>query len=206
MVLFPLAGCSGAGFGEAPRQVPLFGGEVMVAGPPGYCVDQGSLRRGPGGSFVLLTGCDRVSGRPERGVQPAVMTVSVMPRPDAPLGSLSEELASSVAPAKILERYEADEVSLVQLGEGGDQLLPEGDPRYWRAVVEVKGHLTGLAVYGPRGSAVSGPEGRRLVLALAGSILDASTSDGVDRASTGEPETGSTGLAGFLGGLFPNDE
>lgn len=184
-LILPLAAClpdttgeAALGFGKAPEtatglnlpvlpRIELFRGAVVVAGPRGYCIDRQSLRRNATGAFVLIASCESLTGKAGQPVAPAVMTVSVVPDTQGAAPPSAASLAALARPADVLQSAEADGLSVVQLASGGDRLLPMGDPRHWRGGMVINGHIIGLAVYGPAGSAVSGDAGRALLTALA---------------------------------------
>lgn len=229
--VLPLAGCLGEGSGargvpglldaaendapKPPHEVTLYSGNVVVAGPAGYCIDKGSLRRRSSVSFVLLASCESLAGRPGNPVQPAVMTVSVLPaRPGAQQPDTTG-LAASVAPAQVQRGFDGDGLSLVQVSSGGDAYLPGGDPQYWRGAMLINSHLVGLAVYGPRGSKVGGRPGQTMIMALAETLRKRSPArefappppEETLQSPVREPaHDTSDGLAALLGGLFPNPD
>lgn len=173
---FAASGDDGAGR-KAPaarRQAALFDGEVVVAGPQGYCIDPTSLRKRGGGHVVLMASCEALTGTPGHSVEPVLMTVSVLPyRKDATPPD-ARALAKQMQPAKVLDRIDGDGVSLVHLGAGGAQGIDGGDPRHWRAAMEINGHVIGLAVYAARGGKAAGPKGQRLIVDLAEILRDKS--------------------------------
>lgn len=176
---------------EVLRRVSLFGGDVVVEGPDGYCIDQQSLKKRSNGSFVLIASCESLSGRIGAEVAHAVVTVSILPRRlNAEIPTTADILASSPS-TRVLAAEDGDGISLIQFASGGDRLLPEGDPRFWRAGMLINGHVVGLAVYGPKGSSLSGPAGRRMLIDLAETMLtlsplrDYSASEPVDLTESG---------------------
>jgi len=168
LALVLLAGCL-APVEEGPRpairQVAFDDGAVILSAPRGYCVDADSMRRSSG-RVALLAPCERLTGQPGIAVAPAVMTVSIMPQGDAPAPS-PEGLARAVAPARTGAGGTQAGLAYVQVMDGGETVLPGGDPRHWRGARTVAGHLVGLAVYAPEGSPLAGPEGRGLLHDLA---------------------------------------
>lgn len=152
---------------EPVREVALYDGAVVVSGPPGYCIDSSANRRRGSGRFVLLASCASLGSEPGPFVEPAVFTVSVLPHDAAAVAPTAAQLAGSVAPAEVLARHEAEGVSVIHLAHGGEQVLPGGDPRYWRAGLVVNGHLVGLAAYAPAGGTLAGPDGRRSLMRMA---------------------------------------
>lgn len=177
--LAALTGCleggqTGQGDDDLLRRVSLFDGTVRVAAPRGYCIEDRSLRRGGQGSFVLMASCESLGGQRGDAVDPAVITVSALPEVDEGDRIGAAQIAESMAPARVLDQVDDGNLSLVRLSEGGDQLLPDGDPVHWRGVTVINGHLMGLAVYGPLDSDMAGARGRTLLESLAQAMREAS--------------------------------
>ena len=156
------------------RQVPLFGGEVIVAGPQGYCIDPTSLPKRGGGHVVLMASCEALTGLPGHSVEPVLITVSVLPYRKNATHPDARALAKQMQPARVLDIVDGDGISLVHLGAGGAQGIDGGDPRHWRAAMEINGHVIGLAVYAARGGRAAGPKGQRLIVDLAEIMRDKS--------------------------------
>lgn len=174
MLILPMAAClegvpGGEGGGGAPAlsKVMFYGGDVTVAGPRGYCIDPETVKRGPSGSFALIASCESLTGTAGVVVDPAVLTVSVLPRQAGVTQPGAADMARALAPAKVLLGYDGDGISLVHVGTGGRAVLPTGDPAYWRAGMVINDHLIGLAIYGPAGGVVAGKGGRDLLMDLA---------------------------------------
>ena len=188
-LMLPLMGCvgegtseEGIGFAKPPTdakpvsnrvltEAPLYNGRVVVEGPKGYCIDGSSVRRGLEGSVVLIASCETLSGKPGSSVAPAVMTVSVSPLRLGAEQPSAADLAASMAPSRALKSIDGDGISLVRFESGGDSLLTEGNPRYWRAAMLINGHIVSLAVYTPEGS---GTSGQALILELAETLREKS--------------------------------
>ena len=208
-LLLALPGCLAL---EATPQAPLTEaalgtGAVRLSAPRGYCIDRSSLRRlKGGGGFALLAPCTQLTGTPGISVSPAMMTVSVMPQgPGAPAPD-AESLAAAVAPAPVGAEGQKTGFAYAQVMQGGDAVLPGGDPRHWRGTRLVAGHLASLALYAPESSPLTGREGRLLLGDLAAG-LSATTTRGTeetDADTTTATETSTkTPRRGFFARLFP---
>jgi len=109
-----LASCDGlpplgGGGGEPVRAMALVGGEVVVATPTGYCIDQRTSR--PSSGFVVMAGCALVSDEQSMPSVDGLLTVQV--------GDADTALVA------------ADEValrSLLATAQGAAVLSPNGDP------------------------------------------------------------------------------
>ena len=159
---------------EAQRELTLYRDRVVVRAPDGYCVDTVHVTRRPVATVVPLATCSSLTGQGYAPVEPALMTVSVLPRRADAQQPSAADLAATFEPAEVTAIEDGDGVALVRVASGGQSRLPEGDPSYWRGAMEINGHLVGLALYGRRGSDLSGQAGRRLILDLAEALRDAS--------------------------------
>ncbi|WP_160973295.1 hypothetical protein [Thalassovita mangrovi] len=168
VLLMSLSGClSLSGFGgeedEAPdlglHRAELAGGDVVVVAPQGYCIQRETLRSGATGGFALLASCETLTGYISGyDVEPVVMTIAAVPRHSEAPEPDAEEIAAALGDRKLLRRIHGDGLTIVQV-EAPEGLTPEDDPRHWRAMMVLNGKMVGLAVYGPKGSAVTGEKG-----------------------------------------------
>lgn len=159
---------------EALRSVAFYDGAVTVAGPRGYCIDRASIKSDSGGRFALLASCESLTGQPGIAVAPAVMTVAVLPRATAAAPPDASAMADALGPDAVRRAEEGDGITIVQVANGGETVLPGGDPAHWRASTKINGHIVGLAAYGPAGGEIAGLRGRDLLRDLAGALRGAS--------------------------------
>lgn len=146
----------------------LRGGDITIAAPAGYCMDMANsdLDRG----FVLMGGCDVLSrGKAFGPVNSAVIVVSVSgDRVDALVGT--QALAASYSPTDVLSTRTSEGVSLIQLANGGQDHVPNGEPRNWQGVATVNGYLVLMSVYSEQGGTAARNSGGNLILTLAQNI------------------------------------
>ncbi|MFX0541747.1 hypothetical protein ACEWPM_008430 [Roseovarius sp. S4756] len=159
---------------EAPRSAAFFGGDVVVAGPSGYCIDPGSVQTGRNAAFALLASCAHLGRLASGNVPPAVITISVLARDPGAEQPSASRLAKPWANAGVIDQIDGDGISLIQLERGGDTFLPGGDPRHWRGAMLINGHVIGLAAYGDVGSGLRAGAGRDLLIDIAEAMLKAS--------------------------------
>jgi hypothetical protein len=160
---------------QALKAVPMAGGKVVIAGPRGYCVDRASLRPGFAGGFALIASCNSLNRNyASADAEPVVMTVQVQPSFSKQEAPTANDLSAAVAPVRTLAKLDGDGVSLVQLASGGDRGIPAGDPRHWRGAMMINGYLVGIALYAPKGNALAGRRGKKMMIALAESLRRAS--------------------------------
>lgn len=158
---------------KAQRSAAFFDGEVVVAGPPGYCIDPSSVRRKAASGFALLAGCGHLSDAPAGAVPPAVITVSILPYDAEAAPPTAGQLARPWEGVGVTRQVDDDGLAMIQVAGGGDRLLPEGDPRHWRGAMLIDGHLIGLAVYGEAGEHVAGEAGKALLSETAAAMRKA---------------------------------
>lgn len=166
--LLPLAGCLEIPGKPQPaiRSAAVAGGVLTLQAPRGYCIDPDSLRRSSA-RVAVLASCERLSGEPGIAVEPAMMTVSVLPQGSDTQAPSPESLMRALAPARTGQSGMAEGMAYVQVLEGGAMGLPGGDARHWRGARVVAGHLVGLALYAPEGSGLTGTEGLGLLREVA---------------------------------------
>lgn len=182
--VFALAACldtaGGQTAGEGGRAVPvarqaaLGKGAVIVVPPAGYCIDESSITSRAAGEFALIASCESLTGRlSTMSVEPAVITVTVSNPREGREQPQADLLSGAVPQGVALIATNGDGLSIVQV-EGDDSALPgvQGDRKHWRGAMIINDRLVGLALYGAPGSSVSGPEGERLLGALAEEIRD----------------------------------
>jgi hypothetical protein len=193
---------------DALRELSLYRGAVVVRAPQGYCVDTAHVTRRPSATVVPLATCSSLTGEGYATVEPALMTVSVLPRGAAAEQPTADDLAESLAPATVTDAEDGDGLALVRVTKGAPS-LPDSDPNHWRGAMAVNGHVVALAVYGRSGGALSGGQGRRLILDLAENLRDASMTQAAPRdagsnLSRERAPQRRNAFGGFLSGLFPN--
>ena len=160
--------------GKPVPEVPLVGGDVILRAPEGYCVDLETVENRRTRAFAMIAGCQILSNGQMGGyVPPVLVTATVGSRNRGASLPTPEQIATS-AGSDLLGGTLRDGVSVAQLAQGGDATLDGGDPRHWRAVLQVGGRRVGLALYAPEGSAMAASEGGAFLLETARSTLAAS--------------------------------
>ncbi|MHA6346635.1 dihydroxy-acid dehydratase [Roseivivax sp. CAU 1761] len=141
------------------RRAALAGGEVVVAGPDGYCIDPVTLKGTAREGVVILASCRILSGgRTGPEVAPALITVTVGAREPAPVLPDPPTLAG-IAGAPLASGETRGGFSLAQISEGGGRFFEGSDGRYWRGAFVLRSRLVALALYAPAGSPLAA--GRR---------------------------------------------
>lgn len=140
-------------------RVRLAGGDVVVAGPDGYCLDPVTVENSAERGFVLIASCHILSGGTVgASVDPVLVTVTVGPKGKVTDVPTPQQLAVT-AGAPLLAGETEDGFVIANLGSGGNAALNDGDTRHWRGAFLQGERLVGLALYAPKGSAYAGSHG-----------------------------------------------
>ncbi|MFW2588474.1 dihydroxy-acid dehydratase [Sagittula sp. SSi028] len=161
---------------KAPlSRISLAGGDVVVAGPEGYCLDPATSRSGQGQGFALVASCMILSGgQTGTNVPPVLVAVTVGPRAataDVP----TAQVLADAAEAPLQASSRDDGMVLAHLGRGGAAVLPNGDRRYWRGAFIEGDRMVGLALYAPKGHPLAGAAGAGFLTQMRDSIHKASS-------------------------------
>lgn len=149
--------------GTPLAKASLAGGDVVVAGPRGYCIDPDSKSTGPERGFAVIASCHILSdGNAGDEVPPMLLTVTVGPRGDRQDLPTAEGLARASGAALITSKRTDLRVT-AHLASGGEGKFEGSDPRYWRAAFVQGNRMVGLALYAPRGSALAGDGGAAML-------------------------------------------
>lgn len=180
-------------------RVSLAGGDVVVAGPDGYCIDpvtkSSTLERG----FAVVASCQILSGgKTGRNVVPMLVTVTVGSRGTVADLPTPDGLADASGAALVSWKIAPDRVT-AHLASGGEAMFDGSDPRYWRSAFLQGDRLVGMALYAPRGSALAGEDGAVMLGRIKDRIARLSTA-GPSAASKAAPKPDRPG--GVLGRLF----
>ena len=160
----PFAADLGA-LSEAPGRarmvtVSLAGGAVILSAPEGYCIDRRTLHRTPKAGFAVMARCDTLGVRGFFGAHDlAIITVTTAPQAPGAAAPDTEAVARSADGAEVLDRQSREGVS----------------PVHWRGAFALNGHLVGVGLYAPEGSAVLREDGARLLRDLTSRTRAAST-------------------------------
>lgn len=161
--------------GVVLRSAEVAGGDVVVSGPAGYCIEGRSLKKRTRYGFALLARCDILSGG-EIGtpVALAMLTVTITPFGEGAAAPAdlpdAKTLATEFPATQVLSAEDITSVRVLHLAQGGDSFAPGADTRQWRGAFLLNGYLVSMAAYGPKGSSVADKGGRALLLEMAKTI------------------------------------
>lgn len=174
-----MAGCVAT---SAPRErISVLNGSLLLAAPPGYCVDPTSRREERGGSFVLFGSCAAISGDTSaaKPAYRAMLSATVGPQTPEPLQQTFPGFArffqSAAGRAALARSGSAQDVAIQQVVHSNDLLLlkirdrsrQKGDApvaeTYWRAITALRGRITALSVLPMDGVAMGDAQQIRLL-------------------------------------------
>lgn len=168
----------------APERVRV-SDNVVVAGPPGYCIDPAALVETGAASFVLLGSCASLSrgGLAAMPEAPGVLTVLVSPAGGgAAFSAASEEqllrfFDSEEGRVAISADGRAESVDVLETRAEGGRIFvrardlsgrrPAGVAEdYWRALLDLNGHLVTATLIGFEAEPLEPQAGLRTLAAL----------------------------------------
>lgn len=195
---------SGAKRNRTTETVELAGGEVVVGGPRGYCVDRSGSQLLGDPAFVLLADCMTLTGDPEFPTPRAfaLLTASVEKRAKGDsndLEALKSLLRSPEGRAALARDGRADSVRLQEIRSHNGALIlhvddqsntatPTLEQDYWRAFFNVNGRLVTVTVNAFAKHPINDAVGRALVQDFAAEIRDLSPTGTEDTSATSDAQ------------------
>lgn len=198
-----LAGCASDSVGvnpfanPIPQAVNVTAGDtpIIVAAPPGFCVDRATVEENSGGAFMFLSDChipeDGIGARtPITAILTATISPTGLPGVEAglkpALTSLSQFLESPVGLFSMGKSQVEGAVSIIEAkqSERALYLLIEdtafnddagASNRFWRAFTEIKGRLVALSVTGYARNDTEEARALRIIRAFMQITIDANT-------------------------------
>ena len=159
-------GAGGFGFLQpAPEKVVVAGKSVVIAGPPGYCVDTTATRDSTTGAFVLLGSCASIANTAvaRAPTTPGMLTASVSGTSgsaiSASLGQLEAFFTSEAGRAALARDGRASSVRILQTRRKGqafyihvrdksENAIQGLSQDYWRGLFDVQGRIVTVSVVG----------------------------------------------------------
>lgn len=180
-----LTGCAALPAGDGPG-TPVLGGQVVIAAPRGYCLDQTQRRETATGAFLLYGTCQGLEGAGPAPVAPAVLTAAVAGGAGelgaADMSRLATYLGSPEGRSTLSRSAGTDRVSVKSLEQTADLIVIRArdgdtidlDEDYWRAVFPGPGSLVTLTVSGTVADPLDEATGRALLLDFTRAVRQAS--------------------------------
>lgn len=190
-----LGGCDPSMFGVAPASMSVAGGAVVVAGPPGFCVDSGASHSDEQGSFVLLGSCASISGSASADKPPirAILTAAVSAGARGASIRGAEDaltlffrsapgrtvLSRSGDPStvRVLSIAHTDGVVVLHARDTSPFPGQAVTPDYWRALFDLNGHIVTLNVIGVPQAPFSDASGLKTLEQFVGAVRASSPAE-----------------------------
>ena len=146
---------------------------MVIAGPPGFCVDPRATQIGVDNAFVLLGNCAAITGRPGarqpdlRALLTATVAESDTPdavarapgRLDAFFRSAAGRRALSrdgrAASVRVLESFAQGGVYFLHASDRSNGIVPGMAADYWRAYFDLDGRIVSVSALGFRDAPLS---------------------------------------------------
>ena len=170
-------------------RVTLQQGEMTLMAPDGFCVDPGSTRDGPEGSFVLWGSCAAIGGDAgaPRPAQKALLSATIGPISEDPVetafDSYERFFKSRAGRAALARSGKARDVEilavkheprrlLLKIADHSAPITAPVDPVYWREIIGLGGHVSALSVLPLAGSALDDATQLELLSAFDETVRD----------------------------------
>ncbi|WP_147450639.1 hypothetical protein [Rhodophyticola porphyridii] len=196
-----LSGCGGLGpwtggnTSPAPAQVAVTTDQVVVAGPPGFCVDPTATQDRGITAFVLMGNCAAISNSRRAGqpAVPAVLTASISEpsdngslresipgldeffRSDEGLGLLSR--SQDAGTVTVLDSFHQGDVYFLHARDTSEGPVEGVRAEYWRAYLDVGARIATLSVLGLNAQPVSDEASLATLREFAAAVSGANSGD-----------------------------
>lgn len=173
---------------SAPEQVSVSGDEVVIAGPPGFCIDPTQTKDRAKSAFVLLGSCAAISNIPFKPSPeiPAILMATVSGKTDsAPIATSMDALAGffkseagravlsrdgKTQTVEVIETLGRNEAFYIHARDSSTGTLAGAGDEYWRALFNVKGRIISASVVSLKEKPISTTEGFETLGAFADRI------------------------------------
>ncbi|MEM9973658.1 MAG: hypothetical protein AAF771_05715 [Pseudomonadota bacterium] len=149
----------------APEQLFVTGDKIVVAGPPGFCIDTGASNDAGESAFVLLASCASISRDPDspRPERPGLLTVTVSAGSGVDYDGFEAELENYIrstegrallsrtgdaSSLEILETQIEEGAIYIHARDGSDLSRGRLEADYWRAFLGMGDRLVTASVTG----------------------------------------------------------
>ncbi|MBV1868689.1 MAG: hypothetical protein KUG69_12415 [Marinosulfonomonas sp.] len=183
----PDVGMGVGGFGlhaRVPEKILVANHSVIIAGPPGFCVDRSATHDTGIGAFVLLGSCASIANNPGAATPnvPGLLTASVSGESGATVGSKPNRLRAffsspagraalarngDAASVKILDTRYRDGAFFIHARDTGAGRTKGLATDYWRGLFDVKGRIVTVTLNEFKGKPMSDAAGLATLNAFA---------------------------------------
>lgn len=190
----------------APNSIAVARGEIVIAGPPGYCIDRRGSQLAGDAAFVLLASCATIT--PTKGVagphSAGLLTASVdkTTGPPPSLAELEAFLTSDAgrgamardknpSSVTVLETHTEQGALMLRIADSSDANPEALQGTYWRALFSLSGRLITVTVQGFEKNPLSDADGhdklRGFLQRIRGETLAKNAADVRSAASKSTP-------------------
>lgn len=197
-----LAGCASNSAGvnpfanPIPQAVNVTAGDtpIVVAAPPGFCVDRATIEENSTGVFMFLSDCHVDETAATRTPITAILTATVSPtglpgveaglKPaltslsqflETPVGLISMGKSQVDGAVSILEAKQSDRALYLLIQDTASNDGAGASNRFWRAFTEIRGRLVALSVTGYARNDAEEARALRIIRAFMQITIDANT-------------------------------
>jgi hypothetical protein len=182
--------------GLASKTLSVAGHDVVIQGPPGFCIDESATESGYDTAFVLLGDCGVLAPslqapRPERralltasvsgategsaGVADSLISMDRFFRSETGRAALSR--SSDAASVQILETFQSEGMFFLRASDTSQNDLPGLGSEYWRAYFDIDDRIVSVSVMSFNDAPLSPDDGLDTATDFAGAILAANGGD-----------------------------
>lgn len=183
----------------APEKVVVAGKSVVIAGPPGYCVNSSATRNSESGAFVLLGSCASIanSARATAPQSPGLLTASISGASGATIGDSLDRLEAffrsdsgraalardgTTDSVRILRAHQQDDAFYIHARDTSAGGVNGISQDYWRGLFDINGRIVTVSVVGFKARPMSDENGLSTLDAFAARIRAENPIDKVDIA------------------------
>lgn len=168
-----LAGCGASRFtprassASTKSTISVASRNVVIQGPPGFCVDQKASQTGGDTAFVLLGNCSVISphSRAPKPSVKALLTASIAgPRPGvarvadsvdkmdrffrSDSGRTALSRTSDPNTVQVMDTFQKDDMFFLRASDTSESIVPGASQDYWRSYFDLNDQIVTLSVIG----------------------------------------------------------
>jgi len=179
--------------GAAPSRMALAGGQIIVAGPRGFCIDRAaSNARAEEQAIVVLSSCKALGGgllAPSPGI-PAILTATLAPASvQLDIVQAAEQMqrlfateqgraalsrSGRAGSVQVIESFLAEDAFYLRVSDTSPFPGGEVSAEYWRAIIALQGRVLTISAHGLADSPLARNDGIRMLRDFITSIREVS--------------------------------
>jgi hypothetical protein len=182
--------------GSVSKTLTVAGRQIVIQGPPGYCIDETATEAGYDTAFVMLGDCAVVApgARAPRPDKRALLTASVSGATEGGAGVADSLISmdrffrsetgrtalsrsSDPETVEILETFQSDGAFYLRASDTSQADVPGLGDEYWRVFFDVDDQIVSVSVVSFRDAPLGAEEGLETATQFTGAILTANGGD-----------------------------